>query len=307
MSRRILAFHGQTVSWICSKTEQQENGVYPSSDVNPLSVGSSIWIPRLNNGDYLDQVDRYCQRELTYDVDKLRAFDAIIAIVGRSLRGRMLYGLPELCFSESLLWTPKNLGTSHFGRNNASIPSWSWAAWTGLVDTSLIREASECAISSQMNRSGRHFCMVEMTMVSEADATSSWDQIQDRAYWTRKTLQENDILQSNGVPVLKGPEDNMANLSHCQRFFIRFSTELVHGFLTTESSSSKNTTLNLGEKWSKPALDSYGHLGLRLLTEDYTQKAILSWPCLCDDDNNVIGYLNMRPDMIEDQYIPKYG
>lgn len=299
LSRRILVFHRQTVFWTCFKTAEQENGVYPGSDVNPLSVGSSIWVPGLNNGDYLDQVDRYCQRELTFQDDKLRAFNAIIAVVGRSLRGRMLYGLPELFFSESLPWTPKNLVTSRFGRNNASMPSWSWAAWTGLIDTSLVREAFECTLSSQINGRGRYFCMVKMEMLSKVEAVSSSDQVQDRAYWARKSSQESNGLRSNnrgllsGVPVLKGPDDNMEKLSQHPPFFIRFSTERICGFLTAESSGSKNRSTD--------------YLGMRLLTENTREKKLLSWPCLCDRDNNVIGYLDMRPDMLEDQYIPQNG
>jgi hypothetical protein len=313
LSRRILVFHHQTVSWMCFAAKEQENGVYPNTDVNPRSVGSSILSSSLNNSDYLNQIERYCQRELTYEIDKLRAFDAIIAVFGRSLRGRMLYGLPELFFPESLLWTPKNLGTSYFGRNNASIPSWSWAAWTGRIDTSLVREASKCTVSSQENGTGRHFCMVEMKLVVKAEATSVPDDIQDRVYWARRTSQESNDSQLDGhglppgVPVLEGPDDNMANLSQCPPFFIRFSTERIRGFLTAESSVSKNTSSHLVEELSKLATDSYDYLGMRLLTEATGPGEHISWPCLCDYGNNTIGYLDMRPDTIEDQYIPKHG
>lgn len=307
LSRRILVFHHQTVSWTCFATKEQENGVHPSSDVNPRPIRKSILVPGLTIPYYLDQVEEYCQRKLTYQADKLRAFDAIIAVFGRSLRGRMLYGLPELFFSESLLWAPSNLGTTYFGRNDAPVPSWSWAAWTGSINTKLIREASECTRSSRTNNRGRHFCMVEMAMVSKADATSSSDQIQDRTYWARKESQETNVLQSDGVPVLKGPDDNTANLIRCPRFFIRFSTERIQGFLTAKSSSSKNTSSNFVEEWSQSAMNSYDYLGIRLLTEHYSHTRLLSWPCLFDHDNNVIGYLDTRPDMIEDQYVPRCG
>ena len=124
LSRRMLVFHHQTVSWTCSATKEQENGVCPCSDVNPRSVRRSILVPGLKISDYLDQVEGYCRRKLKYEADKLRAFDAIIAVFGRSLRGRMLYGLLELFFSESLLWSPENgLEEDIFARDNTTIPS----------------------------------------------------------------------------------------------------------------------------------------------------------------------------------------
>jgi hypothetical protein len=126
LSRRLLVFHSQTVSWKCSSTMEQENGTYPNDIPIREWEDAMTWgkIPDVTN--YLKFVEKYCRRELRSEDDKLRAFEAIIAVLGRSLRGRMLYGLPELFFQESLLWAPStSLSDKYLARNNTTIPSWS--------------------------------------------------------------------------------------------------------------------------------------------------------------------------------------
>lgn len=63
------------------------------------------------------------------------------------MEGRMLYGIPELSFSETLLWTPSSTGLGCKHSTDESIPSWLWAAWVGYIDTSLAALAANYVVA----------------------------------------------------------------------------------------------------------------------------------------------------------------
>jgi hypothetical protein len=108
VSRRLLVFHHETVSWICKKSRQQENGAYPLSIIVPqdLPAGTWMWTTWPNFSSYTKMAQQYSLRNLGYPEDVLNYFDAIITIHGRAMKGGMLYGIPDLFFSGALLWTP---------------------------------------------------------------------------------------------------------------------------------------------------------------------------------------------------------
>jgi hypothetical protein len=149
--------------------------------------------------------------------------------------------------------------------------------------------------------------MIEMKMVREADATWSSDQIQDRAYWAKYTSHKSDGSQldgyssSPGVPLLKGPDDNSASLNQRLPFFLRFSTERIRGFLTAESSSDS-------ERGSSESLTGSSDTDvMRVLYEAVFYEDTNSWPYLFDLSDNIIGFLKIRHEAIENEYIPKPG
>lgn len=147
-----------------------------------------------------------------------------------------------------------------------------------------------------------------MWMVMDGNAIRTSDQIQDRAYWANNRPQESDDPWSpryrthylSDVPVLERPEDNMVHLNQQSPSFIRFSTEQICGFLTTTLTDRAG---DLSDLSSLPD----GYLNLRLLTEDQYVWPAISWPAIMDHNDNMIGYLCIRPGLLEDHYIPKSG
>lgn len=139
LSPRILAFHHNTVSWLCHMTEEQENGCPSSHKSLPGSTGLRLLSSGLDLPSYTPVVETYSHRELTYQDDILKAFSAVIAVMGRSMSGGIFFGLPEISFDSALLWKPRKKyagKTSSTGRR-IGFPSWSWAGWNGGIDTSI--------------------------------------------------------------------------------------------------------------------------------------------------------------------------
>ncbi|KAI1638955.1 heterokaryon incompatibility protein-domain-containing protein [Biscogniauxia mediterranea] len=81
---------------------------------------------------YRTTVVEYSKKKLSFGSDILNAFTGITQIVGSILETDFLFGLPERFFPESLLWGPS--GLSKRREDVPDIPSWSWAAWDGIVD-----------------------------------------------------------------------------------------------------------------------------------------------------------------------------
>ncbi|KAI0596541.1 heterokaryon incompatibility protein-domain-containing protein [Biscogniauxia sp. FL1348] len=81
---------------------------------------------------YRTIVVEYSRKKLSFGSDILNAFTGITHIVGSILETDFLFGLPERFFLESLLWGPS--GLSKRRKDVHDIPSWSWAAWDGIVD-----------------------------------------------------------------------------------------------------------------------------------------------------------------------------
>jgi hypothetical protein len=88
-------------------------------------------------------VNRFNQRQLTYEEDSLFAFSGLASAMSLSFGGGFLCGLPEIFLDVALLWQPD--GELKRRRNTARAavfsyapsltpPSWSWAGWAGAID-----------------------------------------------------------------------------------------------------------------------------------------------------------------------------
>lgn len=108
LSRRLLIFHDQAVSWKCVDRAVQENGLSPFRTVvsRCSPIEGEIWTVWPNVESYLYHIEQYSSRDLTFESDGLLAFDAIANVSGGSMVGAILHGIPELFFSEVLLWAP---------------------------------------------------------------------------------------------------------------------------------------------------------------------------------------------------------
>jgi hypothetical protein len=87
---------------------------------------------------YRDLVISFTKRDFTYDADILRAFAGISGFLETKMQhGRMLYGLPSTDLILALSWVAQGRAirrhtcTSMDGAGRLSLPSWSWAGWTG--------------------------------------------------------------------------------------------------------------------------------------------------------------------------------
>lgn len=88
---------------------------------------------------YCDLVISFTKRNFTYDTDILRAFAGISAFLESKMikPERMIYGLPSTDLILAISWVSQGLSarrytcTSMDGVGILSLPSWSWAGWTG--------------------------------------------------------------------------------------------------------------------------------------------------------------------------------
>jgi len=142
ISQRKIIFHNGRVEWRCQQHMVVEDCNLPldawSYDLQFANLRLSTW-PNLPL--YVDLVQQYCQRQLSYDDDALAAFAGVLNLCGRSFPGRFHFGLPELFFDIALLWQPRCIIRQRypFGDRYASkrLPSWSWVRWSGQLDMSL--------------------------------------------------------------------------------------------------------------------------------------------------------------------------
>lgn len=136
VSRRQLVFKSGAVSWYCRLWSWHEDIVRPYNLGEKLG-GSDLFSRWPNLTNYASQVSAYSGCKLTYAEDGLNAFSAVTAIVARSMRGGILFGLPEMFFDGCLLWQPRGAverrrrrrvtsGTIVDGEIIDSLPSWSW-------------------------------------------------------------------------------------------------------------------------------------------------------------------------------------
>ncbi|EUC31451.1 hypothetical protein COCCADRAFT_101251, partial [Bipolaris zeicola 26-R-13] len=133
-SSRMIVFHEQTVTWICQKYRQQENGHAPNQ--LPERLPLTLWTQKANPNYYCLQVDQYSRRNLSDPADVLAAFNAFTTVQSRAMKGGMLHGLPELFFNNMLCWH-HDMGSRQQRRIDSKgnilkqFPSWSWVGWLG--------------------------------------------------------------------------------------------------------------------------------------------------------------------------------
>jgi hypothetical protein len=101
----------------------------------PLQPGKD---PTAAISSYISCVEAYSRRDLSYTDDGLNAFAGVSKILESDLGTTLWYGLPIKYFELALLWSPKGNLT-----RREAFPSWSWAGWSGPVDMSPVRRASD--------------------------------------------------------------------------------------------------------------------------------------------------------------------
>ncbi|KAE9371908.1 HET-domain-containing protein [Stipitochalara longipes BDJ] len=147
LSNRQVVFANGLTFFVCSKSVWREDLVTEETDViageggitkhfhRPLQSGQD---PAAAISSYVSCVEAYSCRELSYVDDGLNAFAGISKILESDLGTTLFYGLPVKYFELALLWSPK----ANLARREG-FPSWSWAGWSGPVDISSVRRASD--------------------------------------------------------------------------------------------------------------------------------------------------------------------
>ena len=152
LSNRVLVFSEDQVYWSCrAASHSEERALEEVRDIDrhhlsfPQKYAADClsWEP-LQPSEYRELYDdllfTYRQRRMTYETDMLNAFHGISEILAGLQNDTFFWGLPESLFSYAMTWS----FTGHSARNHVSvpfesngrkemisIPSWSWAAWSG--------------------------------------------------------------------------------------------------------------------------------------------------------------------------------
>lgn len=161
LSRRILVFHDQTATWKCRRMLKNEAEVtvieFQSIErlerpFMPHEDNAYLFSPWPDIHAYARAVKSYSTRMLTFEGDFLLAFSSIMNVMGRSMQGGILYGLPEMCFDGALLWDvdlpckpltrrkysprkPLSRRRDSAGNVIERLPSWSFSGWNCGIST----------------------------------------------------------------------------------------------------------------------------------------------------------------------------
>lgn len=293
LSRRLLVFHHQTVSWACQLSVQQENGAEPLlrviPAVSPDEIQGLVWTRWPNLRSYLEMVQDYSNRDLSYSEDVLNAFDAFITVQGRAMKGGMLYGTPELFFGAALLWMPLDDNilerrTDVDGNVSKRFPSWSWTGWVGPVDMTLAKNAYNYIVSGGNQIPITDFHIIDFYKLFKFTEPHRKERVQDIHYHTAQGLpqdMDDDLLPGNwtfkrGVPLVEEPDTVPLRLESLYSPIIEFRTRRLFAHLSAHD-KDKNTI-------SKTLV----HFGPR----DQERNAA-DQPFILDTQGHVIGYLNM--------------
>jgi hypothetical protein len=100
----------------------------------PTGTGFKNWWRGMRA--YEDLVGLYTARELSYQSDRIHAFEGISAAIREACGGTFVVGLPESMIDVALLWVPASADRLNDARysniqRNPIFPSWSWAGWVG--------------------------------------------------------------------------------------------------------------------------------------------------------------------------------
>lgn len=137
LSRRCLFITDHQMYFTCANVLIQEDiGCVTLDATRGMGLNLSDRISNIQEVDclqfYKACVADYTSRDLSYEADRLKAFNGVSNALAPIIQSEMFYGLPEKYFLRSLLWDLKGTGHRHLGDDRA--PSWTWAGWTGAVE-----------------------------------------------------------------------------------------------------------------------------------------------------------------------------
>ncbi|KAK8241619.1 heterokaryon incompatibility protein-domain-containing protein [Phyllosticta capitalensis] len=133
LSRRLLLFAGQRIFFQCRQaTWSEEIHAEGTSIAWTLDMVDAPLVPEKSNPvrHFADCVQLYSVRNLTYESDKLLAFEGIAKSLEIPLGTTFHYGLPAAYFDWALLWDPVSPARRIRVSGDCRVfPSWSWCGW----------------------------------------------------------------------------------------------------------------------------------------------------------------------------------
>ncbi|KAK7920282.1 hypothetical protein PG985_008304 [Apiospora marii] len=141
-SQRLLGCKPDELDDLLQQRKQEEETAWLHGLIPTQSRGSVDWMGRSPPTlvQYCRWVEEYTGRRLSFPSDILNAFAGAGKVVSDALDSRMLFGLPEKCLPQALMWerTENSSEGPDRGRrppaiqvDGVEIPSWSWAHTAG--------------------------------------------------------------------------------------------------------------------------------------------------------------------------------
>ena len=149
MCQRYIIFTTQQIYWECVQAgfcEAIEEPFETFRDMNELpSFGRVLGNSFMKESDfdkvYFRLMREYSRRHLTYESDGLRASSGLLRHLKTSFDVDFLFGITNSMMPEFLLWNhQEQIGTSQSVCRRESIPSWTWAGWSGPVEFKTLEE-----------------------------------------------------------------------------------------------------------------------------------------------------------------------
>jgi hypothetical protein len=258
-SRRTIVFHDQTVSWLCERSQQQENLQYPYMAPTKLRQDQFNTYPNISG--YCNAVEIYSIRQLTHPEDILAAFNAFMTVQGRAMKSSFLFGIPELFLSNMLCWHHGQGPFSNDGRRFQqrrtdrqgnilkTFPSWSWVGWLGRINmhpaadesSRLAKRRVECSILDYPH-------LIDfLKVITEADGERK-ERVKDLHYYeTRGSicyLEDEDCASHlpvkvfNKFPVIQGDEIKIVTPEPIHSTILEFRTRRLIASLSRHDGDS---------------------------------------------------------------------
>ncbi|KAK4554683.1 hypothetical protein LTR86_008185 [Recurvomyces mirabilis] len=174
LSKRLLFIMDDAFYFTCQQARFHElSGPFKAYDGTTTNHGPNSVLAVDDMRAYLQCCEVYAARELKYDGDILGAFQDISNAIGRQLRSRMLYGVPEKYLVTSLLWTAEGKHQRRWACPD--IPTWSWAAWKGSLPYGTTSTKGGYADRAAMNGTlARFYDPDESGNLCRSDVEESW-------------------------------------------------------------------------------------------------------------------------------------
>ncbi|KAJ6198643.1 heterokaryon incompatibility protein-domain-containing protein [Bipolaris maydis] len=274
-SWRMIVFHEQTVTWVCQKYQQQENGHTPNR--LPERLPLTLWTKQADPINYCLQIDQYSRRNLSNSADVLAAFSAFTTVQSRAMKGGILHGLPELFFNNMLCWhhdmdSRQQRRVDHHGNIMKQFPSWSWVGWFGPMDMCLASETSGIRMRASAGRLA-YPCITEFYKLPAKLQSEDRELIRDLHYYEARGLASTVLGEKSPSEEPGDEETPTSNFNHIYSTVIEFRTRRLIARLSKRDCNgfSNDTALILGSEGQMiGALD----LGLSFYSLDLPQNNV---------------------------------
>jgi len=238
LSHRCLIFTAGMAFFRCRKRLYSEDTFWEQSDDQDPSPGimtypyETAFLPKDGGNDdswawYADNLQQYSIRQLSLESDTINAFKGILNRICHSQGTQSLAGMPQSMLDMALVWYHRpDMASVWYNRPGIAselkrepvltidMPSWSWAAWTGIPVSTWVPGVEALDRQKWMDKHGGHI-----------------------EYWYTDPNGNNiKRADTNAQPNYWAPSAAFPPSIHAQ--FLQFMTYTSQGFILIEESSS---------------------------------------------------------------------